>query len=376
MYNIVYVEMTVTCIFILLILLYKVRVVLGFSRERKLFSMVLKLAIISTGLEGFTYVVDHATFYMADTVNAFVCAAYFVSMVVMGFYWFCFISRLLNIDILASRKSIILLSIPAVVSAVLSVVSIWTGGVFYIEPDNSYVRGDFYTFYVVCNCFYTIFASYMCLQRVFMKQYYLDREMNLALVSFAVFPMAAVLIQILWDDLTMSSPGVVLGLLLCFIMMLAGRITADPLTGLNNKSQLHRFLLNRIPNIPRETQMYLFVLDVVNLKAINRECGFQEGDKALITVSNVLKQVCGPQGCFINRNDGGSFNLAAVLNNDGEAENIVRMVADALAEKNKKLFYDLKLRIVYSSETLKERIPDLFVNANANLKAEKQKSEK
>lgn len=372
MTNILYLEIAVISIVTLLILQYKVYTVLGHFQERYLFSLILKLAVVSTGMECFTYILDGANFYMAQTVIQFMNAAYFVVTAIMSFYWLCFIGSLLNIDILGSRKTFALLSVPAVVSVILSILSIWTGLVFDVDSRNMYVRGDFYVFYVICNYFYIIFASYVCLQRVFMKQYYLDREMNLSLTSFAVFPVVGVLVQVLWEDMTTTAPGVVLALLLSFVMMLSNRITTDALTGLNNKKQLHRFLYNRMPNIPRGMKMVLFFISINKLKEVNREYGYQEGDKALLFVSGVLKQVCGPQGCFINRGDNDTFNLAAVMNNDDEAEALIKMLQDALAERSKTFFYDLTVSVGYASETSESRIPDLFIRAESDLK-EKQK---
>lgn len=375
-YSILYYEVAVVTIAILLILLYKVRSVLGHFQERYLFSFVLELAIISTGLECFTYVLDAGNFFMVETVLRFINAAYFVVTAVLSFYWLCFIGSLLKIDILGSRKALILLGVPAGIAVILSIASIWTGLVFDIDSRNMYIRGDFYIFYVVCNYFYVIFASYICLQRVFMKQYYLDREMNLSLTAFAIFPMIGVLCQVIWSEVTTSAPGAALALLLSFVTMLSNRITADPLTGLNNKSQLHRYLQNRMPNIPRGTKMVLFYIDINNLKEVNREYGYQEGDKAIVFVSNVLKQVCGPQGCFINRGEGDTFNLAAVMNNDEEADSLVMMLQDALSERTKKLFYDLTVNVVYDSETSENNIPDLFIRAETKMKEKKKELHK
>ena len=119
-------------------------------------------------------------------------------------------------------------------------------------------------------------------------------------------------------------------------------------------------------------KMVLFFISINKLKEVNREYGYQEGDKALLFVSGVLKQVCGPQGCFINRGDNDTFNLAAVMNNDDEAEALIKMLQDALAERSKTFFYDLTVSVGYASETSESRIPDLFIRAESDLK-EKQK---
>lgn len=372
MTNILYLEIAVTSIVVLFILLYKVRSVLGHFQERYLFSFVLKLAVVSTGLECFTYIFDGVNFYMAQTVVQFLNAGYFVVTAILSFYWLCFIGRVLNIDILGLRKNFALLCLPAAIAIIMSVLSIWMGLVFDVDSQNMYVRGDFYIFYVVCNYFYIVFASYICLQRVFMKQYYLDREMNLSLTSFAVFPIVGAFVQVLWEDATTTAPSIVLALLLSFVTMLTNRITTDALTGLNNRKQLHRYLLNRMPNIPRGTMMVLFYIDVCNLKGINREYGYEEGDKAVVFVSNVLKQVCGPQGCFINRGHGDTFNLAAVMNNETEADALVSMFQEALAERAKKLFYDLTVTVAYATETMENNIPDLIIRAETNLKEKKK----
>ena len=80
-------------------------------------------------------------------------------------------------------------------------------------------------------------------------------------------------------------------MLIFFIQSMDRLISLDPLTGLNNRGQLIRYI--SVPsNVRKENVLtYVVMFDINDFKMINDEYSHAEGDKALIIVANALKNV-------------------------------------------------------------------------------------
>jgi diguanylate cyclase (GGDEF)-like protein len=120
--------------------------------------------------------------------------------------------------------------------------------------------------------------------------------------------------------------------------------------------------------------LYLFVLDLDKFKDINDNFGHHEGDRALITVAEVLKRICGPKGCFISRFGGDEFNLVADLPDMAAAEAIKFAINYEIAQRAASLPYRLSLSIGFAASRGKgETLKDLFERADDALYREKAK---
>ncbi len=106
----------------------------------------------------------------------------------------------------------------------------------------------------------------------------------------------------------------------CTILMLAlyihsmeTRISMDPLTGLNNRGQLHRYVSQR-SNVRMEgRRTFVVMIDVNDFKGINDTYGHAEGDRALILISGALRKAVNSRSTptFLGRYGGDEFILIA-----------------------------------------------------------------
>ena len=105
-------------------------------------------------------------------------------------------------------------------------------------------------------------------------------------------------------------------------------ISTDPLTGLNNRNQLRRYL-----QLQRESEnMYVIMVDIDHFKKINDTYGHIEGDKALILVSNALKKACSFMdfSIFLCRYGGDEFMLIAQTETP---QDVIKQIRDCLKEE-------------------------------------------
>jgi diguanylate cyclase (GGDEF)-like protein len=166
----------------------------------------------------------------------------------------------------------------------------------------------------------------------------------------------------------------VVAVLWVFLELQSRMISTDPLTKLNNRNQLNVFLDSKMGQNSAKGSLYLFVLDVDKFKDINDNFGHHEGDRALITVADVLKKVCGPRGHFISRFGGDEFNLVAELPDASAAEALKDAINEEIALRDETLPYRLCLSIGYATGRGKgETLKDLFERADEALYREKAK---
>lgn len=105
-------------------------------------------------------------------------------------------------------------------------------------------------------------------------------------------------------------------------------ISTDPLTSLNNRNQLRRYLhLQRDPK-----NSYVIMVDVDHFKQINDTYGHVEGDRALVLVSQALKKACSrlKMSIFLCRYGGDEFMLIAQTK---KPEDVLKLIRECLDEE-------------------------------------------
>ncbi len=153
----------------------------------------------------------------------------------------------------------------------------------------------------------------------------------------------------------------------------------DELTKLYNR---RRFFDLAEQNIKLATVMkkrlFLFYIDMDDLKWINDNCGHGEGDRALITLANILKKTF--RGSDIIARMGGDEFVIIVESTDENQKMLLTRLRESIRDHNNKLTIDYNLSI---SVGLAEFDPDhpisideLLDNADSSMYANKGKRTK
>ena len=114
-------------------------------------------------------------------------------------------------------------------------------------------------------------------------------------------------------------------MLIFYIASMKTQISTDPLTGLNNRGQLANYVSQK-SNIHHENRLTIVImLDINDFKLINDTYGHAEGDRALILVSNALKEVVRNHSIpmFLARYGGDEFILVAHPTSESEIDAII-----------------------------------------------------
>jgi diguanylate cyclase (GGDEF)-like protein len=373
-YLLEYAEISLFCIAVLAVMLRALRTSLNRLADQTIlthvFVMIMMLFVfdlVSEMVEG------HAT-PAAIAVNHVCCIAFLSLNLFLAFQWLRFVGYNLQLHFWHQKRTLLYLLIPLIVGVLLIVCSISQGWIYRISPDNHAIRGSIYFVYIAICCFYMLGTGFIAGRRVFIRRYYSDKLLYLALASCGVLPAFFFVLEYFTGTHPFSVYSMVVAVLWVFLELQSRMISTDPLTKLNNRNQLNVFLDSKMGQNSAKGSLYLFVLDVDKFKDINDNFGHHEGDRALITVADVLKKVCGPRGHFISRFGGDEFNLVAELTDASAAEALKDAINEEIALRDETLPYRLCLSIGYASGRGKgETLKDLFERADEALYREKAK---
>lgn len=373
-YLLEYTEISLFCIAVLAVMLRALRTSLNRLADQTIlthvFVMIMMLFVFDLASE---MVEGHAT-PAAIAVNHVCCIAFLSLNLFLAFQWLRFVGYNLQLHFWHQKRTLLYLLIPLMVGVLLIVCSISQGWIYRISPDNHAIRGSIYFVYIAICCFYMLGTGFIAGRRVFIRRYYSDKLLYLALASCGVLPAFFFVLEYFTGTHPFSVYSMVVAVLWVFLELQSRMISTDPLTKLNNRNQLNVFLDSKMGQNSAKGSLYLFVLDVDKFKDINDNFGHHEGDRALITVADVLKKVCGPRGHFISRFGGDEFNLVAELPDASAAEALKDVINEEIALRDETLPYRLCLSIGYATGRGKgETLKDLFERADEALYREKAK---
>lgn len=136
-----------------------------------------------------------------------------------------------------------------------------------------------------------------------------------------------------------------------YIRSMEGQISADPLTGLNNRGQLSRYI-SQENSIKREGRLtYVVMIDINDFKKINDTYGHNNGDKALVAIADALRKAMGKSAVpgFLGRYGGDEFILIAHPQKHAEMEALDQTLRECIHEAcvNANMPFDITVGIGY-----------------------------
>ncbi len=217
----------------------------------------------------------------------------------------------------------LLWALPFVGLTFLSMYSPFTRIFFYVNKEGVLCSGDLAVFQVLVVYITALLASVISLTY---SGKYDDREKQKNIVriaSYPVLPFIASMLQIYTDQYYLST-AVTIMLMIIYLNRQENRISKDPLTKLNNRFNLYRYMEEKIEN--SKSDVYAIMMDINNFKEINDNYGHVEGDRILVYVANSIKSVTDQLGKngFLARYGGDEFILIANLKSEIEVRNLVQ----------------------------------------------------
>ncbi len=365
-----YSELNIFCILIIMTLFLRIHANVDKRRTQRMLEAVMISVMIFFVTDMLWILADHAFPNEWLILNYAVDIIYYILSGVVSYLWFLYSETKQESKLVSSNRNCILCGIPLAFMTVLLVTTPWTHLMFRIDADGGFHRGILSFLQPLIAIGYALFTSIKAFVRAQNKKNYVMKSKYVTISSFGVYPAIFGIWQMYVTDTPVLSMGITLALLQIYINLQNQLISIDPLTQLNNRNQLIRFLSGKMKNISSNKQLYLLIMDMDYFKKINDQYGHVEGDKALVTVAGTLKKVCAKYNGFVCRYGGDEFIIVCEMQSEEQIRRLCVELNEVLAKDNAAINapYTLHLSIGYAvhSKAL-QNIPDFIHEADKML---------
>ena len=367
------VEINIICLFILVFTLSSVC-----SKEERQVSIrqfilcIVSAVICITADICFMFIESDAGAFLRNGpyVNYLVNLIYYTFDVGAAFFWFMYAEYSIDGKIKNSKLIQAVAVTPMAINMVLSIASFWTGTFFRINENNLYERGSLFFINSAICYLYIIFASVHAFIKSLRTTVIFKKKEYRIISAYILFPFVLGVVQIFYPDIPTVCLGMAIPILFVHIKLQDLKISTDYLTNMNNRNQLIRYLTAKIRT--ESENLYLFMMDVDKFKSINDNYGHTEGDNALVSVADKLKEVAREFGGIIARYGGDEFSFATEFNDEETAKLIKQRINEKMAEASQKHVFDIVLSVGYAKYKKGQKIVELIGAADEMLYKEKR----
>ena len=285
----------------------------------------------------------------------------YLGMVLITYTWLEYVLAVEQVEYRNDLKFRLTLSLPFIISMVIMVFTYISNPGFLIS-DNLEVTENFNFFLVGAPYINLIAVMYYTIRRVMKEENRAEKSKHLLIGFFPLLVVAGGLFEMIfypYEPIFCCTSTILM--LVFFIQMIQRQVSVDPLTGLNNRGQLLRYVEQR-SNIHKDNRLtYVIMIDINDFKVINDTYGHAEGDRALRILSDSLKKVVGNHNMpvFLGRYGGDEFIIIVHPQSRSEMEPFIKELRNELEDecRNNNTEFMLSIGIGYD-ELLEE--PDTF----------------
>lgn len=282
--------------------------------------------------------------YLIRETYIIVAAIYFILNPIPYMAWALYTDFYIHKSKRRFKKITPIFAIPAIISIILCILSIFNKGVFFIDENNLYQRGNLFWLNVIL--YYSYFVSTYI--QIIVQRKNINKKDYYSLLTFPILPTLAGILQIV----DMSKPfiwlAVSISILIIYLNIQNQEIYEDYLTGLYNRRKLDIYLKNVIRELEEGEFIFVIMIDVNDFKHINDTYGHIEGDNALKHMANILTESFRTED-FISRYAGDEFIVITKLQDENSKEEIISRLRRKVEKFNEtnQTHYDINISLGY-----------------------------
>ncbi len=334
--TILYLELNSFGILILIILLGNMHIKhRAATFDQQLFTAVMSLGIVMLVLDTLMFLLDGKTFPSALPLNYVVTTLYYICQPLICVTWALYADYKLNEKLKRFRVVFIAAAVIIVVNTLLSLLSIKYDIYFTIDANNVYSRGQHLWAGVALSYISFLYSLILVFTSKRNKKY------KTTILFFPLFTFAASILQLIFYGLTLIWTSAAISCVMVYINIQNTRIATDGLTGLFNRCHLRKYLDGKAGS--KKRNVFVIMLDVNNLKAINDTHGHKMGDEALLAVSSILTNAVTGTNCIVARYGGDEFCVGGICEGEQFVKDLVEQIYSGFADYNKKNHLSYKL---------------------------------
>lgn len=240
---------------------------------------------------------------------------------------------------------------PFIISTIVMIILYFVAPTTLISSTNE-VKFGYTIFLSIVPGIYIVAVLFYALRCAIGERNKLERKKHLYIGFLPVLIVMGGLFQIFFLPRTPVYCFVsTIIMMIFYIQSMEKQISIDPLTGLNNRGQLMRYIAQD-SNINRENKKtFVVMIDANDFKMINDTFGHAEGDKALKNIASSLKNVVNANSTtsFLARYGGDEF---VILYHPKEEKEVVELIENIRQElrvnsKQGKTQYELSVGVGY-----------------------------
>ena len=275
----------------------------------------------------------------SDILIKFARMIYYIASGFIGYYWLMYVEILIGSNIVFSKKRKLLL-IPVLISTIATIFIC-----IFLNPAEKSISGYLTVLALVIVQFcYIIFAGIHTLYKSFKET---DDQTKKRYRIFAIWPIIILIIsllQVFIAEIPIYCFGALFVITYLYIYNLDSYIITDPLTGINNRNMINRY----IKEMDFDNSYYVLIIDIDKFKNINDTYGHIEGDRALKYMANTLKKVSANQNYFLARYGGDEFIIFAKNTDEDIIVESINKINELLKDSKNDLGYEIKASTGYS----------------------------
>ena len=303
----------------------------------------------------------------------------FLNFLISTFITYSWIQYVMVVEQVPNRNSLkvrLLLMMPVFISIIALVITYLINPGILID-DNFKTTGLFDIFFVSMPYVYLVAVIIYAMRKAIKENDPIEKKKHLYVGFFPMMVVVGGLMQILlMPTLPFFCFGCTIFMLIFFIQSLDDQVSTDPLTKLNNRGQLTRYV-SQDSNLRIEGRLtYVIMIDINYFKQINDTYGHAEGDKALIILSQALTQSVRQYNMpmFLGRYGGDEFVIIAHPIEENEIEKLKQTIRENVVEKcrKEKRKYILSIGIGYDRLLDDDSIQKCMQRADGKLYKDKE----
>lgn len=314
------------------------------ERKNKVFVTFFTLNTCELIIETLTCVINKQPYPWLISISTILHIFLFILGPLITYQWYIFANLWIKRDQKCKRRNNTYILIPLILNIILVLLSPFLKLTFYIDEFNVYQRGPLFFIPVAISYFYLLCGFIL----IYINRKKITRIEFLPLLFFGVFPALCGLIQILFYGILLMWSSIAFSLIILYLYLQQQMMNIDYLTGAWTRENFYNYLTSRIEQDKSKNFSIVFI-DLDDFKNINDTFGHNEGDRALINIVRIIKNILKNEDS-ITRYGGDEFVLFLNVDSNQKIQEIITMISDALIKYNKRSNLPYVLSFSYGYE--------------------------
>ena len=367
---------SVVCIAVFLVMLLTDMSNANRQEKQVVFQRVLVVHILYFVNDIFYKGLEYGQIPFIRPVAVLINLAEFVLVSSLAIEWFLFIAVLTNMELRKTKRGLRIIRLPFIIMIAVIVIVYLIDPMFWLSETGE-KNGLFLILMLLTPMIYYVWSTVYALRQAFRKE---NRGSRKILILIAMYPIEGMIlggIQRQVPGSPLYSFGLMVLMVFVYIQNMKDQISTDPLTKLNNSSQLIKYVAQEPNHHAEDMHTYVLMIDANNFKSINDDYGHSEGDNALVLIARALMEAGKRvrRHPFIGRYGGDEFILILQTADQNEPVFLSSCIREELInlQNTNDLGYELAVGIGYDEWTPDEDFQSCMVRADRRLYEDKKK---